>query len=100
MEGQFVNNEALQRFEWHLGGSNAFLQYRLGGTRITLIHTEVPEAFRGMGAGRALVEASLRYIAEKQWTIVVLCDYVKSYLLKHPEWNRLLDPQVRPKEDK
>jgi uncharacterized protein len=97
MEGQFVDNEALQRFEWHLGGSNAFIQYRRAGTRVTLIHTEVPSEFRGMGAGRALVEAALHFIDGKGWTIVVLCDFINGYLKKHPEWSRLIDPHMRPK---
>jgi uncharacterized protein len=96
--GSFSDNEALKRFEWSLDGATGFINYNRSGTRITLVHTEIPPPWRGRGIGSALVEAALRYIDAKGWTIVVFCVFIQAYLRKHPEWQRLVDPHVHPKD--
>jgi len=42
-----------------MDGTVARLKYKLHGDRLHLLHTEVPEAFRGQGVGGRLVEAAL-----------------------------------------
>ncbi len=42
-----------------MDGTTATLEYKLHGDRLHLLHTEVPEAFRGQGVGGRLVEAAL-----------------------------------------
>jgi len=50
-------------------------------------HTGVPDAMRGMGVGRALVERLVADARKKQVRIVPLCPYVKAQSGKHPEWS-------------
>ncbi|WP_420335773.1 GNAT family N-acetyltransferase [Roseibium sp.] len=49
-------------------------------------HTGVPDAMRGMGVGKALVEHLVADAREKQIRIVPLCPYVNAQRQKHPEW--------------
>ena len=46
---QPVNNPDLKRFEIRLGDDVAIIEYMLGGSNITMTHTEVPPAFEGRG---------------------------------------------------
>ncbi len=85
-----VNNEAIHNFELTIGGNRAFIDYKLKGDKIYLIHTEVPVEMEGMGVAAALVEKAFNYIEAHQLKIVPLCAYIVSYLKRHPEWKRLL----------
>ncbi|GAA3970671.1 GNAT family N-acetyltransferase [Mucilaginibacter dorajii] len=85
-----VNNEAIHNFELVVDGHRSFIDYKLKGDKIYLIHTEVPVELEGMGVAAALVEKAFNYIEEHQLKIVALCVYVAAYLKRHPEWNRLV----------
>jgi predicted GNAT family acetyltransferase len=97
MPVRWKDNEALHRFEWTEEEGVGFIDYHRAGTRVTLVHTEIPPVYRGKGEGSEFVEATLRYIDQKGWTIVPLCNFVQSYLKAHPEWTRLVDKHVRIK---
>ncbi len=49
-------------------------------------HTGVPDALRGTGAGRALVERLVADARAEGWKIVPLCPFVNSQRARHPEW--------------
>jgi predicted GNAT family acetyltransferase len=49
-------------------------------------HTGVPDALRGTGAGRALVEHLVNDARENGIRIVPLCPFVNSERARHPEW--------------
>lgn len=83
-------NATDSRFEMIVDKYIAFINYKQGGRRIHLIHTEVPSAMEGKGVGSALVEKTLRYIETQQLELVPMCAFVQSYIQKHPEWNRLV----------
>ena len=80
-----THNEAQGQFEIALGDQNAVLQYRRTQDRISLLHTEVPEDFRGRGLGEQLVRAALDFAHFHQLKVVPVCPFVKAYLQKHPE---------------
>lgn len=48
--------------------------------------TFAPDAMRGTGAAKALVEALIADARAKGYRIIPLCPYVKAQSLKHPEW--------------
>jgi len=85
-----IDNQPIHNFELIVDGSRAFIDYKLKGDKIYLIHTEVPAAMEGMGVAAALVEKTFNYIEEHHLKIVPLCVYIIAYLKRHPEWNRLL----------
>src|SRR5438105_15907871 len=79
-----VNNE-LNRFEVNRHEETAFLTFHRNGKRISLIHTEVPEALEGRGLASLLAKTALEYARSNDLTVVPICPFVRSYLEKHPD---------------
>ena len=78
-----VDNPAAQRFELALDGETAFLQYERSPGALVLVHTEVPEAFRGRHLGDVLVKAALDAADQQGLRIIAVCPFVRAYLRKH-----------------
>jgi predicted GNAT family acetyltransferase len=79
------------RFEIRVDEQRAFLLFRLRGTRLSLIHTEVPPALQHQGLGDALVRAALEYARGHSLRVKVVCPFVAKYLARHPEFQDLVD---------
>jgi predicted GNAT family acetyltransferase len=80
---EVTDNRALSRFELAMDGETAFLQYERTDRTLTLIHTEVPPAFRGRHIGERLVEAALQAARTAGLSVVAVCPFVGAYLRKH-----------------
>ncbi|MEY2404789.1 MAG: uncharacterized protein QOD38_2340 [Acidimicrobiaceae bacterium] len=80
-----VDNPAEERFELTEEGQLAELVYHLHGDRLTLIHTEVPDALGGRGLGGVLVKAALDRARRDHLTIVPSCPFARRWLEKHPD---------------
>ena len=80
-----TDNAASERFELVEDGHAAEFVYHLSGSRLTLIHTEVPEALGGRGLGGVLVRAALERARRDHLTIVPNCLFARSWLEKHPD---------------
>ena len=80
-----VDNPDKRRFEWVGDGHLAQLQYHLAGTRLTLVHTEVPDGLAGKGLGGGLVRAALGRAAADGLTIVPTCPFARRWLTEHPD---------------
>jgi predicted GNAT family acetyltransferase len=78
-------NEAHSRFETTVDGETAFLTFHRNGKRITLIHTETPEALEGKGVGSAVVRFALDYARRNDLVVVPRCPFVRSFLERHPD---------------
>lgn len=87
-------NQAAGRFEVRLGEQVAFLQYRISGQRILLIHTEVPRELEGRGLGSKLARAALDYARSAGLRVVPRCPFVAEYISRHPEYGDLLPPEA------
>jgi uncharacterized protein len=83
-------NEAEQSFELIVEGTRAFIDFKKKANIISLIHTEVPEDIRGKGVAGSMVEKTFNYLEERGMRLVPTCSYVRYYLSRYPEWNRLL----------
>jgi predicted GNAT family acetyltransferase len=84
--GQSVTDEtAEQQFALSMDGSTATLEYKRHGDRLHLLHTEVPEAFRGHGVGALLVEAALAKARADHLVIVPWCPYARRWLEEHAD---------------
>lgn len=75
------------RFVLRAGGAEAELTFSvISPTRIIADHTGVPDAMRGTGAGRRLVEALVADARANGITVIALCPFVASMARRHPEW--------------
>ncbi len=90
-----VDNVPEQRFEVALDGEVATLAYERDGNRLVLIHTEVPPNLRGHNIGHLLVRAALAEAAREGELIVPLCEFVVSYLRRHPDKLDVVAPEYR-----
>ncbi|MFV0406007.1 MAG: GNAT family N-acetyltransferase [Propioniciclava sp.] len=82
-----TDNHVASRFEAQVGGVLAgFADYRLTGEGfIVFPHTEVSPDFEGRGIGSSLVRQALDKVqADGGLTVVPVCPFVRSWILRHP----------------
>jgi predicted GNAT family acetyltransferase len=92
---QVRKNPTAQRFEILSGESLAVLEYEEENGRVTLVHTEVPVALEGRGIAGRLAVAAFEDARERNMTVSPVCDFVVSYIKRHPEYLPLVDPSQR-----
>jgi len=85
------DNKERHAFEMRIGEYTAFIAYDLYPGAVALTHTEVPEALEGKGVGSALVAKTLQRIESEHKKVIPLCPFVKSYIRRHPEWERIVE---------
>jgi predicted GNAT family acetyltransferase len=85
-----INNTDIHNFELFVDGHRAFIDYQQRGNKFFLIHTEVPRELEGRGVAAALVEKTFKYLEANNFKMVPYCEYIKAYLKRHPEWERLI----------
>ena len=89
------DNAAASRFEMIVDRHAAVATYSISGSTITFIHTVVPEALRGRGIARELVEFALASVRERGLKVVPQCEVFEAYMRKHAETRDLLaDPTL------
>jgi len=84
------DNTARNRFELDAGGAIAFVNYRIDGGTITLLHTETPVELRGRGIASRLIHDVLADIRARGLKMVPRCAFVRDYIGKHPEYRDLV----------
>jgi predicted GNAT family acetyltransferase len=80
------------RLEVRDGERVAFIDLRLRGTVLSLIHTEVPVPLRGRHIADALARAALDYARARGMTVKPFCPFVARFISRHPEFKDLVDP--------
>ncbi|HEV2220655.1 MAG TPA: GNAT family N-acetyltransferase [Casimicrobiaceae bacterium] len=85
-----AHNVAQRRFEVRGEGTLAHCDYRLDGTVLQLVHTEVPAALGGRGIAAGLVAAALAWARAEGFSVIPVCSYVRTYMRRHPETSDLL----------
>src|SRR5256885_10519468 len=85
------DNPEEHRFEAYADGKLAgFSAYDLTDGEITILHTEVDDAFEGQGVGSAMVRQMLDLIrADGELKVTVLCPFVNAWLRRHPDYREL-----------
>lgn len=86
-----VKNEANKRFELHVNGHLAFINFGEIGKQIALVHTEAEPELEGTGAAGALVEKTLHWVEDNKYSLLPFCPYVFTFIKRHPEWKRIVD---------
>ena len=68
-------------------GHEAELTYSIvSPTLVIADHTGVPDALRGTGAGKALVERLVKDARAEAFKITPLCPFVNAQRRRHPDW--------------
>lgn len=85
-----INGDA-NRFELHIDGHMAVIEYSMKGNVFVLLHTEVDKALEGRGIAAILTEKTFHHLESIGAKIIPLCPYIVGYLKKHPEWMRIVE---------
>ena len=99
MTDNFRDHEDRNRFELDVEGTTAYVTYRKSPGEITLVHTEVPPELGGRGIGSKLGRATLDAVRAQGRKLRVECDFIRNFMMKHPEYNDLLAPGEEQKAD-
>ena len=74
------------------GAEEAELTYSVTTPALVIAdHTFVPHAYRGTGAGLALIERLVADARTEGFKIMPLCPFVNATRKKHPEWADAFD---------
>jgi predicted GNAT family acetyltransferase len=84
------DNPALHRFEMDTEAGVAIVTYRRDGKVLKLVHTEVPKELGGKGVGSKLAAGVLDMIRKNGDTIIPLCDFMRGYIGRHPDYADLV----------
>lgn len=72
-------------------GAVAEMTFSKAGEHIIIIdHTEVPDAFRGQGAGLRLVTRAVEDARAAGKKIIPLCPFANAQFRRHKEWTDVL----------
>lgn len=86
---EVIDNIRQHRFEMTVDGEVAFINYRLEGDRLILVHTEVPKSLSGRGIGTTLVRWILNEARRRGQRIVPDCEFVSAFIQRNPEFKDL-----------
>jgi predicted GNAT family acetyltransferase len=84
------HNEAARRFEAGSEPHLAKLEYRMQGSAVDMVHTEVPAAYQGQGLAGKLATAALEWARSKGYKVIPSCPYVQGFIAKHREFADLV----------
>jgi predicted GNAT family acetyltransferase len=86
MDYTIIHNEKDKRFEIHLNGKIALVQYKLFEGGIAYMHTDVPPELEGKGIASTLAKYVLDYAANNNLKVKPYCPYINAYIDRHPEY--------------
>lgn len=87
---EVTHNPTHRRFEAGSLPHLAKLNYRVQGSTVELVHTEVPSEYQGQGLGGKLAKTALDWARASGLKVNPSCSYIKGYMEKHPEYSDLL----------
>jgi len=79
------------RYSYRVGDDVAELTFSKAGASLVIIdHTGVPDAFRGKGAGLALVARAVEDARAAGRKVLPLCSFAAAQFRRHPDWADVL----------
>jgi predicted GNAT family acetyltransferase len=93
---EVVDNEDEHQYEiWKDGRRAGLATYRLSPGEITIVHTEIDDAFEGQGLGGQLAKAALDDSRARGLAVVPVCPFFGGYIKRHPEYLDLVPDSER-----
>lgn len=92
---EVVDNKIFSQYEMHVDGHLAKIEYSNKSGKIFLIHTEIPEELAGQGVASYLAKEVFKIIEKEGMTIVPMCNFIKTYIRKHPEYHNLVATGIK-----
>jgi predicted GNAT family acetyltransferase len=83
------HNLSACHFEVDFEGDQAVLIYMIKADLFVLLHTWVPDQFRGRGIAAMIAKAAFEYARENNYKVRSYCSYTSRYLERHPEYKEL-----------
>jgi predicted GNAT family acetyltransferase len=87
---EIKDNKNDNALELWVDGKRSFIEYEIEGKNIYLLHTEVPSEQNGQGIAADLVQKSFAYLEEHNFKVIPACSYVRAFLKRHPDWERIV----------
>jgi len=94
MEIAVQHHTGLHRFEIHVEGATACLEYLVRGKTLVLAQTYVPPPLRGKGLAGILTRHALDFARKEGKTVDPQCSYVAAWLDRHTEYANLREPKA------
>lgn len=82
-----IDNKEKHRYEVDLGTDIAYMEYRFQNKTKVLMHTYVPEKYRGKGNAAKFIQQVLENHRNAKSQVMVNCAAVSRFLREHPEYN-------------
>ncbi len=83
MEYQVKHDPEQHRFEVHLEGNTAYLEYELEEEEMDITHTIVPPSLEGRGIASALMKQALVYADQEHLKVIPICSFAAAYMGRH-----------------
>lgn len=74
----------IKRFEAHIEGQVAYVEYTLNGDVFDIIHTIVPSDLEGQGIASRIVREAYTYAKDAGYKLKASCSYANVWLKRHP----------------
>lgn len=84
------DNPDERRYELQVGDQMTVVTYRLAPSRITFIHTRVPDALAGQGIASRMARYVLEDARRRGLEVVPICPYVAAFIRRHPDYRELV----------
>ncbi|TAL31823.1 MAG: N-acetyltransferase [Alphaproteobacteria bacterium] len=80
MTARFIDNAEKNRFEYHVGTSFAYANYRRKGKELFIDKVEAPVELRGTGAAGNLMQNIVGLAKAEGLVIVPVCSYAAAWM--------------------
>ena len=86
MDYKIIHQPEQKLFKTEVDGRTAFVEYRLLGNSLDIIHTIVPPPIEGRGIAAALVKATYDFALQNGLKPKATCSYAVKWLERHAEF--------------